>query len=498
MELVLDFLDSLDNYSNSPAAPASATAPPPAAADGSVPPVPASAPAKADPYNVEDAQSVLDFLDEITQRSSTPTPAIKRSALTSSASLSNVPGGGLSRSGSRTNILSTVAASRKSGESIRSARTTSNNSPASTPLPLPETPGVAESTAAPAASTDGGWGWGSVWNSATTIVQQARTVAEEQVKTATATASNVGGLGGLGEGLMKALGENEQAKKWGEGVREFARTNQLDQLGKDLRSQTLKSLTELLNAVAPPIAEHEVIKVNLSHDMIGYDGVETLVYRGLAKVRQCALPRPFAHIRLQIMEQIEGGTLVVNKGDEEKPKEDAAVSPDGEERKLNYVEGLAEGWKLAGVCLRLTPTAQHTDERFTGQSRPTHQELIPAVDKSGRGGGERRFDRQLDGPRHDLSDLHANPALPRSPSLLPLQYRRPFRHSRICHHVRRTDNGALLPAPSPRSHAQLGALESLAIDSSIMAGYSVRRKRVGGGCDGGRHSTRRRSDRSRM
>lgn len=55
------------------------------------------------------------------------------------------------------------------------------------------------------------------------------------------------------------------------------------------------------------------------------------------------------------MEQIEGGTLVVNKGDEEKPKEDAAVSPDGEERKLNYVEGLAEGWKLAGV--RASPTA---------------------------------------------------------------------------------------------------------------------------------------------
>lgn len=55
--------------------------------------------------------------------------------------------------------------------------------------------------------------------------------------------------------------------------------------GKDLKSQTLRSLTELLNAVAPPIAEHEVIKVSLSHDMIGYDGVETLVYRGLAKVR---------------------------------------------------------------------------------------------------------------------------------------------------------------------------------------------------------------------
>jgi hypothetical protein len=54
--------------------------------------------------------------------------------------------------------------------------------------------------------------------------------------------------------------------------------------GKELKSTTLKSLTDLLNAVAPPIAEHEVIQVSLSHGMKGYDGVETLVYRGLAKV----------------------------------------------------------------------------------------------------------------------------------------------------------------------------------------------------------------------
>lgn len=52
----------------------------------------------------------------------------------------------------------------------------------------------------------------------------------------------------------------------------------------------MKTLQDILNAVAPPIAEHEVIEVNLSHDMVGYEGVETLVYRALAKVY--ALPRP--------------------------------------------------------------------------------------------------------------------------------------------------------------------------------------------------------------
>lgn len=49
----------------------------------------------------------------------------------------------------------------------------------------------------------------------------------------------------------------------------------------------------------------------------------------------------------QIMDQIEGGTLIINQGDEAKPKGNAEVDPD--ERNLNYVEGLAEGWKLAEV-----------------------------------------------------------------------------------------------------------------------------------------------------
>lgn len=46
------------------------------------------------------------------------------------------------------------------------------------------------------------------------------------------------------------------------------------------------------------------------------------------------------------MDQIEGGTLIVNKGDAEKP---VPATEDPDERNLNYVEGLAEGWKLAEV-----------------------------------------------------------------------------------------------------------------------------------------------------
>lgn len=54
--------------------------------------------------------------------------------------------------------------------------------------------------------------------------------------------------------------------------------------GKDFRTVGMSTFTEILNAVAPPISQHEVIQVWLSHDMEGYEGVETLVYRGMTRV----------------------------------------------------------------------------------------------------------------------------------------------------------------------------------------------------------------------
>lgn len=54
--------------------------------------------------------------------------------------------------------------------------------------------------------------------------------------------------------------------------------------GADFKRVGLSTLTDILNVVAPPISEHEVIQVWLSHDMRGYEGVENLVYRALARV----------------------------------------------------------------------------------------------------------------------------------------------------------------------------------------------------------------------
>ena len=57
--------------------------------------------------------------------------------------------------------------------------------------------------------------------------------------------------------------------------------------GQNIQRVGLSTLNDILNVVAPPISEHEVIQVWLSHDMQGYDGVESVVYRAFAKVRVC-------------------------------------------------------------------------------------------------------------------------------------------------------------------------------------------------------------------
>ncbi|CAO3629824.1 unnamed protein product [Cunninghamella echinulata] len=94
----------------------------------------------------------------------------------------------------------------------------------------------------------------------------------------------------------------------------------IEKLGSNLRQLT----TQILETVAPPISEHELVEIWLSHDMMGYSGVEALVYRAFARV----------------MEQTESGQVIVRKGIEDDKKDDA-------DRDLNMCEGMLEGIKLA-------------------------------------------------------------------------------------------------------------------------------------------------------
>jgi hypothetical protein len=251
-EEALQFLDDLDSLS-----PTSGTT--------------GGANAHANPQG-QDPTEVLAFLDEITQKSSEPArlaaPQIDRPS---------------SRAGTPT--------LRKASERVRVGSSTPLLRPSSSSASLstaPESTAKDASKPAPETSqpqTSSSWGWGSVWSSANAAIQQARTVVDEQVRN---------------------LPANEQARK----VIEYAKTAQLDKLGlslpssktrdtryltppagqdfrragQDFKRVGLSTLTDILNVVAPPISKHEVIQVWLSHDMKGYEGTESLVYRALARV----------------------------------------------------------------------------------------------------------------------------------------------------------------------------------------------------------------------
>lgn len=92
-----------------------------------------------------------------------------------------------------------------------------------------------------------------------------------------------------------------------------------------LKGTGLKNLTTtILETVAPPISEHELVEVWLSHDMEGYSGLDALVYRAFARV----------------MEHTESGQVVVrNPGGE--------VDTSTQTRNLNICDSLIDGTKLA-------------------------------------------------------------------------------------------------------------------------------------------------------
>ncbi|CEH14536.1 Maintenance of telomere capping protein 1, Mtc1 [Ceraceosorus bombacis] len=104
-----------------------------------------------------------------------------------------------------------------------------------------------------------------------------------------------------------------QSRGWGiaQGVRGFVKDAGLEKLGEDLTAASRKGWLEIINAVAPPISEHEVIQVTLSHDMIGYDGIADVVFKVLQSVMEA---------------QMDRGTeqqLVVNKAPEPRPSGEA-------------------------------------------------------------------------------------------------------------------------------------------------------------------------------
>lgn len=180
-EEALQFLDDLDSF-----------APPPESKNDSTNHTGVAA---ATTNNEGEAAEVLAFLDEITQKSSETTRP------------TNVH---VSRSGTPTLRKSTERVRLGGGPSLlhsASSSTTSLNRVASSDG------GKAKEKEKPEMQPSGSWGWGSVWSTASAAIQQAKSAVDEQVK---------------------HLPKNEQARKWGEGVIEYAKTAQLDKIGRSI------------------------------------------------------------------------------------------------------------------------------------------------------------------------------------------------------------------------------------------------------------------------
>ena len=188
-EEALQFLDDLDNMAPAP---------------------PTSGAPQGSQQPAEGEAEVYAFIDEITQKSSEPPrttlshierPLSRAGTPTLRKSTERVRVGGApllpTASGSASPIVRSESSSSR--VSLTAAKSEPQQaSPVPTPAPVP-------------ASSSGGWGWGNVWSTATTAIQQAKSVVDEQVKN---------------------LPKNEQARKWGEGVLEYAKSAQLDKLGR--------------------------------------------------------------------------------------------------------------------------------------------------------------------------------------------------------------------------------------------------------------------------
>jgi hypothetical protein len=149
----------------------------------------------------------------------------------------------------------------------------------------------------------GGSGWGSSWwNSASTMLNTAKSVAIEQVAHVarqadevqnTARKVAVEGAGNVQAVVAGQTGLNLEAiaAKGGLGLQQLreqlgdrVKGVDLEKLRHELMSRGQSAISEIINTVAPPITEHEVLQVWFSHDMKGYDGVDNVVYAAIQGV----------------------------------------------------------------------------------------------------------------------------------------------------------------------------------------------------------------------
>ncbi|KAF9135795.1 hypothetical protein BGX30_011450 [Mortierella sp. GBA39] len=300
---VLQFLDSLDGDANT--TPSTGTDQTGATASrdrtvsaSSASGLPATGAAPGGGADNQDEQSVLDFLDEITQSASTPVDTTAKATPPGSQGKSSFPN-------------TTAALPSKY-------------------LQQQQQQAAPQQQQQQQAQVDSRSSWlGSLWSTASEAVKNTQTVVQSSVK---------------------ATMESQATKNLEERVKGFVNAENIGKIGNDLKSLTLSSMTTVLDVIAPPIAEHEVVEIWLAHDMVGYVGVEGLVYRAFSKV----------------MEQTEGGDVIVHQGAGTNQNED--VQP--EDRQLNACEGYEQAVKLAKANIEhLIKTHYDAEKHQSGADR---------------------------------------------------------------------------------------------------------------------------------
>ncbi|ODQ55324.1 hypothetical protein SAICODRAFT_5270 [Saitoella complicata NRRL Y-17804] len=341
---ILSLLDDLDTNDSSPATTPST----------SNKPSRSSRPASGE--DNENEEEIMDFLDEITAGRPGSTkphnaprdPAVKRDVTPPPRASSD-------------EAREFIERARKSAEQRRSARATPApvdvdvDAAAATDKPnsaiVQEAVDALEEVAlesrshdsvVPKQSSTGGWGW-----------------------------SSLGGIAALGGGLLntaqktvKQLQESEQARQWEERIRHEVASrvdvDRISQLSDEIRQKATamptlgEAFSTVLNVVAPPISEHEVLKVVVWHRMSGYPRLDTKVYEAFDRV----------------MQQVEGGDLITKPGN---------PTPTTESRNLNIISGLDAAFEAAKSSIP-SSTAEQDADNGNGEGphiSTIHLALIP-------------------------------------------------------------------------------------------------------------------------
>lgn len=231
----------------------------------------------------DDAQSLLDDLEGLVQRRRSVQRDVKEGQVspkkqTSTASHTPSPGSrpGLApvRPMQRTSPTNKAAAPMRPSpsESVTSLE----------PKSLENVPAAQEAVTAPEESAepakDGAWGgWGNLFSTASKLAEQARSEIGRR------TAGVVPNMP-----LDKDAHPEQQifdlGNKFAQRVRGFVQQGGLEHIRSNITAAGLRGWNDIVNAVVLPMEAHDSLHITVSHDMIGYDGIETLAFKVLSRV----------------------------------------------------------------------------------------------------------------------------------------------------------------------------------------------------------------------